>query len=49
MREGDIWELLSRAVATGAGLVVRACRSKRRRVLCEDGSEKGLTWRNSRC
>ena len=35
-------ELLSRAVAPGAGLVVRACRSKRRRVLCEDGSKKGL-------
>ncbi len=35
-------ELLSRAVAAGAGLVVRACRSKRRRVLCEDGSKKGL-------
>lgn len=41
-REGDIWELLSRAVAAGAGLVVRACRSKRRRVLCEGGSKKGL-------
>ncbi len=41
-REGDIWELLSRAVAAGAGLVVRACRSKRRRVLCEDGKKMGL-------
>ena len=33
------------AVATGAGLVVRACRSKPRRVLCEDGEKKGLTER----
>ena len=41
-REGDIWELLSRAVATGTSLVVRACRSKQRRVLCEDGKKKGL-------
>ena len=39
-REGDIWELLSRAVATGTSLVVRACRQ--RRVLCEDGKKKGL-------
>ena len=39
-REGDIWELLSRAVAAGAGLLVRACR--RRRVLCEDGKKKDL-------
>ena len=35
-------ELLSKAVATDADLVVRSSRSKRRRVLCENGSEKGL-------
>ena len=41
VQEGDIWDLLSKAVATRAGLVVRACCSKRRRVLCEDGKKKG--------
>ena len=41
-READIWELFRRAAGGGGGLVVRANRSRKRRVLTEDGTRKCL-------
>ena len=44
-READGWGLLETAVLQGAGLVVRANRGKRRRVILETGEEECL-WRH---
>ncbi len=46
-REGDMWELLSKGCGSagtdgGAGLLVRASRSNRRRALTEDGGAEDL-------
>ncbi len=41
-READIWALFARAESLGAGLLVRARRSTRRRVLVEAGGEETL-------
>ena len=41
-REGDIWELLRKAEGGGTELLVRACRSKRRRVRRPDGGAEDL-------
>ncbi len=41
-REGDIWELLRKAEGGGTELLVRACRSKRRRIRRPDGGTEDL-------
>ena len=41
-REGDMWDLLRKAEGGGAELLVRACRSKRRRVRLPDGGSEDL-------
>ena len=41
-REGDMWELLRKAEGAEAELLVRACRSKRRRVRRPDGGSEDL-------
>ena len=41
-REGDMWELLRKAEGGGTELLVRACRSKRRRVRTPDGGSEDL-------
>ena len=41
-REGDTWDLLRKAESGGVELLVRACRSKRRRVRRPDGGSEDL-------
>ncbi len=36
-READLWELVRKATTTHAGLLVRACRGRRRRVVTTVG------------